>query len=615
MDEPTSSKPPPPPGFLEEWRARFQAVTFLPVVLSIIWQSGRILVSAGLALRVAASFIPLGILGVSKVIVDAVAAKASGKQLPDHFWLWVGLEVILALTAATFGRCAWYIDTVLAETFSHHLSIRIMEHASSLDIVQYEDAAFQDTLERARLQATDRAPLISSLGMVIQQAFTGASYCVAIIWFSPLLLGVLTLGLLPSLAGESHYAFLGYSLATSQTEARRRLDYLRLLGAGKESAKELKLFALAGFLTARFRDLSTHLFNQNRSLWRRRLIVGTLLSMVAVCGYYGAFIYVVYLAVLGTITVGSLTLLGGSIAGANSTLQGLFSTFSNIADQTLFLKHLQIFFSVRPVLPVSPNPRPAPVPVTKGFRFENVTFRYPGSERPVLDNFNLSIAAGERVALVGENGQGKTTIIKLLTRLYDPTEGRILLDDVDLREYDPGGLLRQFSVLFQDFMRYDMEAEQNIGIGHIDLQGPDKKALISDAAHWSGAGEVIERLPRKMEQMLGRRFEGGMDLSGGEWQKVALARTYLRNAQILILDEPTAALDAKSEADVFEHFVSLTEGKTALLISHRFSTVRMVDRIIVIKGGHIAEEGTHDALMALGGIYSSMFELQASSYR
>jgi ATP-binding cassette subfamily B protein len=554
-------------------------------------------------------------LAISKIIIDSVAARATGRSLDPHFWWWMALEVVLAASGAIMGRAIWYTDTELAELFSHNLSVRIMEHASSLDIAQYEDAAFHDILERARHQATDRAPLISTMGMLIQHVLTGATFALGIAFYSPALLLVLILGLMPALIGESHFAFLGYSLAIRQTETRRRLDYLRVLGSSKETAKELKLYSLGGYFTDHFRTLSRRLFNQNRALWRKRLMFGALLSGIGIAGYYGAYVYVVYTAVMGFITVGSLAMLTGSIAGANGSLQSIFSTFSNIADQTLFLKDLDRFFQVKPALTVSSRALPAPNPITDGFRFEDVTFIYPGTDRPVLENFNLHLGPGDRIALVGENGQGKTTIIKLMTRLYDPTYGRILLDGIDLREYDPQSLAQQFSVLFQDFVRYDMPASENIGIGRLDLTGPQRWPLIQHAATRSGAEDVIARLPNGMNQMLGRRFEGGVDLSGGEWQKVALARAYLRDAQVYILDEPTAALDAKAEFEVFEHFARLTEGRMAVMISHRFSTVKMVDRILVIKDGHVAEQGSHDELMARDGIYASLFEMQAASYR
>lgn len=397
------------------------------------------------------------------------------------------------------------------------------------------------------------------------------------------------------------------------TPTRRELDYLRTLGSSKESAKELKLFGLSPFLTSRFKQLSDEVYEQNVALARRKLGLGTFLSVLATAGYYSAYTYVIYRTVLGAISPGTLVFLAGAIAGTSSNIQMMFSTFSGIADQALFLTDLLAFFAVRPTIQSPPNGLPAPRPIQHGFEFQDVSFVYPGTSRVVLDGLNLRIEPGERIALIGENGQGKTTLVKLLMRLYDPVSGRILLDGVDLREYNLEDLYSQVGVIFQDFMRYDMTAAENIAVGKIDeLHNASEIGL---AAAKSRADAVIRRLPRGYQQMLGRRFDGGVDLSGGEWQKLALARAYLRGAQLLILDEPTASLDARSEHEVFRQFAELTEGKTSLLISHRFSTVRMADRILVLEAGRITEQGNHHQLVARGGRYSEMFELQAANYR
>jgi ATP-binding cassette subfamily B protein len=439
------------------------------------------------------------------------------------------------------------------------------------------------------------------------------SLSASIAYFSPWLLALLVLAVVPAFIGESHFAFLGYSLNIEQTPARRRLDYLRLLGASKEAAKETKLFGLAPYITGEYAQLADQLYSQNVRLARRRLLSGLLLSLISSGSYSGAYAYVVFRTVNGDLTWGDLQFMAGSLAGANGGIQAVFTTFSNIADQSLFLTDLVEFFKVEPRIQSKPNAIPAPRPMTDGVVFENVSFAYPGNNRLVLDRLNLRIGLGENIALVGTNGQGKTTIVKLLVRQYDPTAGRILLDGVDLRDYRVEDLHREFGVIFQDFMRYDMTARQNIAVGRIDIEARNDQ--IELAARKSLANAVISRLPNGYEQVLGRRFDGGVDLSGGEWQKIALARAYLRDAQILVLDEPTAALDARAEYEVFERFAELTAGKTALLISHRFSTVRMADRIVVLADGRIAEHGSHSDLLRRGGEYAEMFELQASSYR
>ncbi len=594
-------------------RDRLRALKNIPPVLRIVWQSGPGVVSGGLACRLLASLIPIAMLTVSKAIIDAVVESGRGQSLPYNFWWLVGAEFGLAAAGTVLGRAIGLCDALLADRFTRHVSVRVMEHAAKLDLTSYEDPVFYDKLERARVQATDRIAMVQAMGSMLQQAIMAATFSVTLFLFSPWLLLLLTACVVPAFLGESHFAFLGYSLNFGQTPVRRQIDYLRTLGASKESAKELKLFGLAPFLTGEYGRLSNQIYDQNVKLARKRFWAGSLLSLLSTSGYYGAYAYVVYRAVTGDLSVGTLTLLAGSIAGASSNISAIFATSSSIADQALFLTDLLEFFAVRPKI-VSPSaPIPAPRPIRDGFVFENVSFSYPGSERRVLDRLDLHIHPGERIALIGENGQGKTTIVKLLTRLYDPADGRILLDGIDLREYDVEGIQREIGVIFQDFMRYELSARQNIGVGRIEASH-DHEA-IRHAARKSLADSVIARLPEGYEQMLGRRFEGGVDLSGGEWQKVALARAYLRDAQLLILDEPTAALDARSEFEVFQRFSELTKEKTSLLISHRFSTVRMADRIIVLENGRIAEEGDHSRLLALGGRYAEMFEMQAASYR
>jgi ATP-binding cassette subfamily B protein len=386
-----------------------------------------------------------------------------------------------------------------------------------------------------------------------------------------------------------------------------------MVGGSKEAAKELKLFNLSDYITQRFTSLSERIYRENVALSSKKLLVGGLLSLIGTCGYYGGYLYAIIEAVHGRYSIASFSLITIAIQQSSANLQQVFSISSGIADQALFLTDLIAFFDMEPTVRSKPNALPAPRPIRRGFEFRDVSFAYPGSERRVLKNFNFTIEPGQRIALIGENGQGKTTVVKLITRLYDPTEGQILLDGVDLRDYSLDDLHREMGVIFQDFMRYEMTVRENIGVGQVEVTHTDEE--IARAAQKSLAAEVVKKLPGGYDQMLGRRFVTGLDLSGGEWQRIALARAYLRDAQLLILDEPTAALDAKSELEVFERFAELTAGKMALLISHRFSTVRMADRIVVLAGGRLVEAGTHQQLMALGGQYAEMFEMQAASYR
>ncbi len=601
------------PTFENAWKQRLHAVRNFPPVLRMVWASGPRVVAASLLFRVMAALIPIAMLSVSRLIMNDVVASMGGRALPNIFWWLVVLEFAFAAFGSILGRTVGFFDGLFADRFTRYVSVRVMDHASGLDLAAFEEPAFYDKLERARVQATDRVAMIREAGSMLQQVITAVTLAASILLFAPWLMLVLIACLVPAFLGESHFAFLGYSLNFRQTPVRRQMDYLRVLGASKESAKELKLFGLRPFFVKRYSDLSDHIYGQNKTLARRRLWVGALLSILSAAGYYGSYAYVIYRTVTGHQSVGTMLFLAGAIAGASVNIQNIFSASSSIADQALFLTDLLAFFGLRTKIRSGPDALPAPRPIRHGFEFRNVTFAYPGAPRLLLDRLNFRLEPGERVALIGENGQGKTTIVKLITRLYDPTGGRILLDGVDLRDYSIEDLYREISVIFQDFMRYDISAAENIGIGCLDQQFNLQK--LRDAARKSLADGVIDRLPGGYQQMLGRRFEGGVDLSGGEWQKIALARAFLRDAQLLILDEPTASLDARSEHEVFQRFADLTEGKMALLISHRFSTVRTADRIIVLENGHLAEEGSHSRLMALGGRYSEMFELQASNYR
>jgi ATP-binding cassette subfamily B protein len=598
----------------EAWKERLQALRNIPPLIVLMWKSGPGTVVLGTAARLIAGLVPIATLDIGRLIIDYVAALLAHKQaLPHTFWWLVILEFAFAASGALFGRIIDYSDVVLADRYTRYISVRVMEHASHLDLVRYEDPDFYDKLERARVQATDRLATIRMMGQLLQQVVTTATYIVGIAIYAPWLLLVLVVSIVPAFAGESHFAFLNYALKFRQTPERRQLDYLRILGASKESAKELKLFGLGSFLSDEYGRISDRLLEQDIKLARRKAWATSLLSLVTTAGYYSAYAFVIYRTVTGQYRIGTLYFLIGAIAGASTNIQTIFSTFSGIADQAVFLNDLLEFFKVEPVVKSKPNALPAPRPIREGFEFRNVSFAYPGATQLVLKNLSFRLETGQRIALIGENGQGKTTIVKLITRLYDPTDGQILLDGVDLREYDLEDLSREIGVVFQDFMRYEMTASDNIATGRIEER--ENLTNIVTAAQKSGAHELIDRLPARYGQMLGRRFEGGVDLSGGQWQKIAISRAYLRDAQLLILDEPTASLDARAEHEVFERFAELTAGKMALLISHRFSTVRMADLIMVLEGGKIAETGSHKQLMLSGGRYSEMFELQASSYR
>jgi ATP-binding cassette, subfamily B, bacterial len=596
------------------WRDRLRALQNIPPLFRIVWKAAPRVVAAGLAFRVIIALLPVAMLAVTKVIIDAIYGLTSQHgPLPGNFWWLVGLQFGLASLGTVLVRLIDFCENVLADKYTRYISTQIMMHAASLDLATYEDYHFHDKLDRARVQGTDRIGMIQASGRLVQEVIMTASLAASILFFSPWILFALIVCIVPAFLGETHFAFLGYSLSFNQTTARRQMEYLRVLGGSKESAKELKLFGLSKYLVGRYTDLSDELHRQMVALQKRKLLLGALLAVLGTVGYYGTYAYVVYETVIGVLTLGTLTFLAGAIAGASTNIQAVFTTFSSIADQALFLTDLLEFFSVKPKIIVKPDALPAPRPICKGFEFKDVSFCYPGNPRPVLSNINFRLEPSERIALVGENGQGKTTIVKLLARLYDVSSGQILLDGVDLREYDIEDLWREIGVIFQDFMRYEMTAAENIAIGRIEEVNNEFR--IRSAAHKSLADHVIHQLPRRYDQVLGSRFEGSIELSGGQWQKIALGRAYIRDAQLLILDEPTASLDARSEHEVFQRFAELTANKMALLISHRFSTVRMADRILVLESGRIAEQGSHLELIRSAGRYAEMFELQAANYR
>jgi ATP-binding cassette, subfamily B, bacterial len=583
-------------------------------VLRMVWDSGPRAVLINLVLRVLAALLPLALLVVARWIVDgAVGAASGGQGMTPHLWGLVALEFGLAVLGAVIARGTDHLAVILRENYTRYVSLRLMDQAAKLDLATYEEPTFHDQLERARVQATDRLVMIAAIARFIQLALTTVSLCIGILVFSPWILLNIVVCLVPAALGEAYFGARLYALAFQHTPKRRELDYLRQLGASKENAKELKIFGLNSFLMRRYDKLSGEILGEVVSLSRRATLGLSTLSVVSSLGYYGAYAYVVYRCAQGTLTVGELTFLAGAIAGANRTLQELSVTAASIVDQSLYTRDMLAFFRLQPEIRSKPDARNVPRPIRKGLEFRNVTFSYPGRPEPVLQGVSFHMAPGERLALIGENGQGKTTIVKLLMRLYDPTEGQVLLDGVDLREYNLEDLWHEVGAIFQDFARYEMTAHHNIAVGRIEQM--EDAELVQQAAQRSLANTVIERLPGGYAQMLGRRFDGGLDLSGGEWQKLALARAYMRDAQILVLDEPTAALDARAEMDVFTRFGELSRGKMALLISHRFSTVRMADRILVLEKGKIVEEGHHDHLIATGGRYATLYELQASRYR
>jgi ATP-binding cassette subfamily B protein len=608
-----------PPAPAVSVRERAAALRHLPAFLKLIWQTSPALTLGNIALRLVRAAVPLAMLYVGRLILDDVVAltelSAASRSLSPVFGL-VALEFGLVLLTDALGRGVALLDSLLGDLFANVSSVRLMRHAAELDLDQFEDSTFYDKLERARRQTLSRSVLMSQVLAQGQDAVTLVLLAAGLVAFQPWLLGLLLLAVVPAFLGESHFNERSYSLSHSWTPERRELDYLRQTGASDETAKEVKIFGLSEFLINRFETLSDQFYRQNKALALRRAGWGTVFAAVGAAGYYGAYLYIIGRAVQGSISIGQLTFLAGSFARLRGLLEGILSRFSQVADGALYLQDFFEFFQITPriVRPAAAQAvRPFPRPIQQGFTFEDVGFKYKNAEKWALRHLSFELHAGEKLALVGENGAGKTTLVKLLARLYDPSEGHILLDGHDLREYDPAELRQEIGVIFQDFVRFQLPAGQNLAVGRISER--QNQPRIEQAAHQSLADTVIAKLPQGYDQMIGRRFNGGVDLSGGEWQKIALGRAYMREAQLLILDEPTAALDARAEYEVFERFKELTKGKTAVLISHRFSTVRMADRILVVENGRVQEIGSHEELLANNGRYAELFQLQAAGYR
>jgi ATP-binding cassette subfamily B protein len=606
-------------------RERFGALRHLPRLFRLVWATSPAMMAANLAIRLVRALQPVALLYVGKLLIDEVVRILAAGYAYDGVGAWLAsgaldrlgwlllAELGLALLADVLGRAVALLDSLLGDLFTNATSVRLMAHAATLDLAQFEDADFYDRLERARRQTTGRMVLMSQVLGQAQDLVTVVTFAAGLVAYAPWLLVLLAVALVPAFLGEAHFHGQSYSLTYAWTPERRELDYLRHAGASDETAKEVKIFGLNAYLTERYRRLSDRFYAANRALAVRRAAWGGVLAAVGALGYYAAYAVIVYRTVRGDFSLGDLTFLAGSFSRMRTLLSALLTNFSSTAGQALYLDDLFSFFEIRPQITSPENPRPVPQPIREGFRFEGVGFRYPGSEHWAVRDLTFTLRAGEALALVGENGAGKTTLVKLLARLYDPEEGRILLDGHDLREYDLAELRANVGVIFQDFVRYHLTAAENIGVGRVEAMGD--RPRIERAAARGLADEVIARLPEGYEQVVGRRFQKGVDLSGGEWQKVALARAYMRDAQLLILDEPTAALDARAEFEVFQRFKALTADKTAVLISHRFSTVRMADRILVLVDGRLEEIGTHAELLASGGRYAELFELQAAGYR
>jgi len=593
---------------------RFSALGALPRFFKLVWKTSPSLTLSNAILRIARSAIPVAILYVGKLIIDQVV-HLTQTSATSHTYLWklVVIEFLLAILSDALSRATTLVDSLLGDLFSNYTSIQIMEHAAILDLDQFEDSTFYDKLERARQQTIGRTVLLTQVLSQLQDLITMGFLAAGLIVFNPWLILLLFIAVIPAFLGESYFNDKNYSLSRRQTPERRELDYLRYIGASDETAKEVKIFDLSNFLSERFRFLSNKFYQENKRITVKRSIWGSVFSILGSLGYYAAYLFIIAKTIAGSLTIGDLTFLAGSFRQLRTLMEGVLSRFTTVSQGAIYLKDFFDFFDIQPKIKLSENALPFPKPIQHGFTFEDVGFKYVNSNRWANRHLNFTLKAGEKLALVGENGAGKTTLVKLLARLYDPTEGRILLDGHDLKEYDLAEVRTQIGVIFQDYLRYQMTVSHNIAVGNIHEK--ENKELIVNSAKQSLADAMVQKLPDKYDQALGKRFNQGVELSGGEWQKIALARAYMKDAQLLILDEPTSSLDARAEYEVFERFAELTKGKTAVLISHRFSTVRMADRILVLNKGELLEEGSHEELLNKNGRYAELFHLQAKGYR
>ncbi|MDB4443404.1 ABC transporter ATP-binding protein/permease [Saprospiraceae bacterium] len=594
-------------------KTQISALKNLPEFFKLVWETNKSMTIWNVILRVVKASIPLLILYVGKEIIDEIIrlVEVSDKNW-SYLWILIGIELGLAVFSDLINRVIILLDSLLGDLFSNKTSVQLIKHSATLDLYQFENPDFYDKLERARRQTTGRTVLMTQVLAQFQDVITIVFLGIGLIAFNPWLILILFVAVLPSFLGETHFNQRTYSLTRNFTPERRELDYLRYIGASDETAKEVKIFSLADFLANRFKELSDKYYTANRKIVVKRALWGSALSSLGTISYYGAYIFIISQTVSGLITIGTLTFLAGSFERMRNMLQSIMTRFSKIAEGSLYLQDMFDFFAIQPTIVSGEKNYMVPQPIQEGFTFENVGFKYPNSEMWAIRNLNFHLKKGEKLALVGENGAGKTTLVKLLARLYKPTEGKILLDGKNLESYSLADLRQNIGIIFQDYIRFQMKASDNIAIGNI--KNRIKLDIIKDAAKKSLADTVIDNLPREYDQVLGKRFAEGIELSGGQWQKVALGRAYMRDSQLLILDEPTSALDARAEHEVFLRFADLIAGKSAVLISHRFSTVRMADRILFLENGKMKELGSHDELVAKNGKYAELFHLQAQGY-
>ena len=596
------------------FKESFASLRFVPRFFKEIKGVNPFLFYINLLCRLISAVLPVVMLWIGKMIIDEVVLQMAAEVKDmDRLWLLVGAEFGVAIISDLLSRAISLTDSLLGDQYSIDTSVRIIKKTSELDLDQLEDSEFYDKLERARQQTTGRVGLMSNILTQGQDVIVILSLLAGVVVFEPWLIILLVVSIIPTILHEIKFSGTSYSLARSWTQERRELDYLRYAGASDVTAKEVKLFGLSNYIAERFKVLSDKYYLLSKKLAEQRAGWGSFFNVIGTGAYYAAYVLIVFRTVAGIFTLGDLTFLSGSFNRLRSKLQGFFTRFTAITESALYLQDYFEFLDLKFEENSSEGKLPPAEKITKGFEFKNVGFKYPKSERWVVRNINFELKAGEKLAFVGENGAGKTTLIKLLLRFYEPTEGEILLDGIPVKQYNKTRYQQYFGVIFQDFVKFELTLRENIAMGEIGEIG--NQARIANAAEKSLADQVVSELPKGYDQQLGKRFKQGKDLSGGQWQKIAIARAYMKDAEVLILDEPTSSLDARAETEAFKRFIQLTEGKTAVIISHRFSTVRIADRIMVLKDGAVLEIGTHEELMHNNKLYAELFNLQAAGYQ